>query len=109
MRLIEYLNVDGASPFGIWFDDLDAPAAVKVTTSLTRLSLGNVSNVKSVGAGVQELKVDFGKGYRVYFGKDGEQLVVLLAGGTKQRQQRDTEDAKLRWQAYKDRKKKGER
>jgi putative addiction module killer protein len=85
----EYLDRQGRSPYKLWFDRLNAQAAARVATALTRLSLGNMSNVKGVGSGVSELRIDFGPGYRVYFGKDGEQLVILLGGGTKQRQQRD--------------------
>lgn len=75
-----------------------------MATGLTRLALGNVSNVKVVGSGVLELKIDFGPGYRVYFGKDGEQLVILLGGGAKKRQQRDIAAAIADWQDYKRRK-----
>jgi putative addiction module killer protein len=71
---------------------------------LRRLAYGNVSNVKSVGEGVSELKIDFGPGYRVYFGRDGLTVVILLAGGTKKRQQRDIADARERWLDYKRRK-----
>ena len=70
-----------------------------------RVGLRNFSNAKSVGAGVYECKINFGPGYRVYFGKDGEQIVILLAGGTKQRQQNDIRFALERWQDYKQRKK----
>ncbi len=76
-----------------------------MTIALIRIGQGNLSNVKGVGSGVLEYKIDFGPGYRVYFGKDGETIVILLAGGTKKRQQRDIEDAQVRWQDYKDRKK----
>ena len=62
---------------------------------------GNFSNVKTVGEGVLEYKIDFGPGYRVYFGRDGERLVILLAGGTKKRQQRDIEMAAGYWRDYK--------
>jgi putative addiction module killer protein len=65
---------------------------------------GNFSNVKSIGSGVFKYRIDFGPGYRVYFGKDGELMVVLLGGGSKKRQQRDIEDAIARWQDYKRRK-----
>jgi putative addiction module killer protein len=75
-----------------------------VATALTRLAGGNFSNVKGVGAGVFEYKIDFGPGYRVYFGKDGESLVVLVGGGTKKRQQRDIEVGRANWQDYKRRK-----
>ena len=59
---------------------------------------------KSVGAGVLEYRTDFGPGYRVYFGREGETLVILLTGGTKKRQQRDIEAAIAYWQDYKRRK-----
>jgi putative addiction module killer protein len=75
-----------------------------VTTALTRLAQGNFSNVKGVGFGVFECRVDFGPGYRAYFGKEGERLVILLGGGTKKRQQSDIEAAVTRWQEYKRRK-----
>jgi putative addiction module killer protein len=82
-----------------------APVArAKVTRALARLEQGNFSNVKSVGKGVLELKINFGPGYRVYFGRDGETLIVLLTGGTKKRQQRDIEPAHAYWQDYKARK-----
>ena len=80
-------------------------AARKVTTALYRVGLGNFSNAKSVGAGVYECKINFGPGYRVYFGKEGEQIVILLSGGTKQRQQSDIRLALDRWEDYKQRKK----
>jgi putative addiction module killer protein len=64
----------------------------------------NISNVKAVGRGVSEYKLDFGPGYRIYFGQDGEKLVVLLAGGTKKRQSRDVENAQARWRDYRRRK-----
>ena len=105
MDVSEYLDLAGNSPFGVWFDGLDAVAAAKVAVALTRLRLGNVSNVKGVGAGVSEYRIDFGPGYRVYFGRDGETLVILLAGGTKKRQQRDIETAQTRWADYRARRK----
>ena len=105
MDVEQYETEDGASPFAEWFDDLDAQAAAKVTTALTRLGLGNTSNVKGVGSGIFELKIDFGPGYRVYFGKDGPTIAILLGGGTNKRQQRDIEDAQACWQDYKRRKK----
>jgi putative addiction module killer protein len=103
----EYLDRAGGSPFANWFADLNPRAAAKVTTALTRLAAGNFSNVKGVGSGVFECRIDFGPGYRVYFGKDGERLVIVLAGGSKKRQQRDIEAALTNWQAYKRRKKEG--
>jgi putative addiction module killer protein len=100
----EYLDEQGRSPYGQWFDRLNVTAAVKVATAIHRMEQGNLSNVKGVGAGVYEYRLDFGPGYRIYFGKDGERLVILLAGGTKQRQQADIKAAKANWQDYKRRK-----
>jgi putative addiction module killer protein len=76
-----------------------------VTTALYRVGLGNFSSVQGVGFGVFECKINFGPGYRVYFGKDGEQMVILLGGGAKQRQQIDISLALDRWEDYKQRKK----
>jgi putative addiction module killer protein len=98
---------EGLSPFGRWFDDLDSIAASKVTTALYRLQYGNFSNVRSVGSGVSECKIDFGPGYRIYFGKDGNTIVILLTGGTKKTQSKDIEKAKTFWQEYKAGKKQG--
>jgi putative addiction module killer protein len=100
----EYLDIGGRSPYAEWFDGLNAPAAAKVTVAVTRIGQGNFSNVKGAGSGVYECTVDFGPGYRIYFGKDGERLVILLGGGTKKRQQRDIQVAIAFWQDYKQRK-----
>lgn len=100
----EFLERGGSNPFAKWFGSLDATAAAKVTTALLRIELGNFSNVKGVGAGVFEYRIDFGPGYRVYFGKDGETVVILLGGGTKKRQNRDIATAQERWKDYKERK-----
>jgi putative addiction module killer protein len=75
-------------------------AAAKVTTALERIADGNLSNVKSVGAGVLEYRIDFGPGYRIYFGRDGERLVILVGGGTKKRQGTDITAAKTHWADY---------
>lgn len=106
LEVLEYQDGDGKSPFAKWFNELDATAAAKVTVAIARIGQGNLSNVKSVGQGVLEYRIDFGPGYRVYFGRDGDVLVILLAGGTKKRQQRDIETATVRWADYKRRKRK---
>ena len=95
----------GNSPFRDWFNKLDTQAANKVTTYIDRISDGNTSNLKSVGSGVHECRIDWGVGYRVYLGRDGENLVILLGGGTKRRQQDDIDRAKQLWQEYKRKKK----
>jgi putative addiction module killer protein len=97
----EYRDANGRNPFGEWFRRLSAEAAKKVTTALFRVSLGNFSNAKSVGSGVCELKVNFGPGYRVYFGTEEERIIVLLRGGTKQGQQNDIRVALEYWDDHK--------
>ena len=97
----EYRTDDGVSPFARWFTALNAQAALKVRTAIARMEAGNFSSAKSVGAGVSECRIDFGPGYRVYFGKDGHRLVILLGGGTKKRQQNDIDAARGCWANYK--------
>lgn len=104
LKLREYQDSDGHSPFANWFSELDVTAAAKVTVAIARIEQDNHSNVKGVGEGVHEYRIDFGPGYRIYFGLDGDILVILLAGGTKKRQQRDIDAAKERWADYKQRK-----
>jgi len=104
-QLRYYLTAAGESPFESWFAGLDAAAAAKVSVALVRLGQGNISNAKGVGEGVLEYRIDWGPGYRVYFGRDSETLVILLTGGTKQRQQRDIERAQELWADYKRRRK----
>ncbi|MEE4208911.1 MAG: type II toxin-antitoxin system RelE/ParE family toxin, partial [Parvularcula sp.] len=84
---------------------LDTRAALKIRTALARIETGNMGDVKPVGQGVSERRIDYGPGYRVYFGHDGDELVVLLVGGSKKRQQRDIDQAKALWADYKARKK----
>jgi len=100
IKVVEYLR-DGVSAFGGWFDRLDSHAAAKVTTGLYRLEQGNFSNVKSVGKGVSEYKIDFGPGYRIYFGREGNQLIILLGGGSKKTQNMDIKRAQMLWAQYK--------
>jgi putative addiction module killer protein len=100
----EYLDAVGRSPYAEWFDHLNAPAAAKIATAVIRMSHGNFSNVKGVGNGVYEYKLDFGPGYRIYFGKEGERIILLLGGGEKKRQRTDIQNAVTRWNDYKRRK-----
>jgi putative addiction module killer protein len=104
IRIEEYVSESGDSAFRRWFDDLDPQAAAMVTVAIGRLADGNTSNVKPVGEGAAELRIDRGPGYRVYFGWDGQVMVILLGGGTKRRQQSDIESALRRWRDYKSRK-----
>lgn len=104
MIIHEYQADDGHSPFARWFARLDARVAAKVTTALIRMENGNLSKTKSLG-GIFECKIDYGPGYRVYFGRYGDVLILLLGGGTKQTQQRDILRARQHWAGYKQRKK----
>ena len=77
-----------------WFEDLrDRMAKTRILLRLRRVSLGNFGDVKAVGEGVSELRIDYGPGYRVYFIRKGETLVVLLGGGDKRTQTRDIQKA----------------
>ncbi|HXB75287.1 MAG TPA: type II toxin-antitoxin system RelE/ParE family toxin [Candidatus Acidoferrales bacterium] len=101
IELRGYIDEYGNKRFANW---LDAAAAAKVTIALARMAQGNFSKVKGVGSGVFEYKIDFGPGYRIYFGKDGDRLVILIGGGGKKRQQQDIVAAQVCWAAYKRRK-----
>ena len=104
IELVTYVTEDGKAPFDDWFNKLDTAAALKVRTALARMESGNFGDVKSVGKGVNERRLTFGQGYRIYFGRDGDKLVILLCGGTKQRQSRDIDWAQSLWTDYKQRK-----
>ena len=104
-KVVEYLGQDGSAPFSDWFMRLDPYVAARVTTALYRLEQGNLSHVKPVGQGVTEYRIDFGSGYRVYFGQDGSVLIILLGGGSKKGQSADIRLAQQRWRDYKSRKK----
>lgn len=105
----QYEDANGRSPFAEWFDDLAAPAAAKVTKSIARMEQGNTSSIRSVGSGVSESKIDFGPGYRIYFGREGDRIIILLGGGSKKRQQKDIDLAIERWRDYKRRTRLGEK
>lgn len=102
--VLEYVRDDGTVPFAKWFEDLGVQAAAKVTVARARLESGNTSSVKWFGA-FGEYRIDWGPGYRIYLGKDGDTLLILVGGGTKKRQQEDIERAKRLWKEYLARKK----
>ncbi len=100
----EYLSEKGDSPFGNWLADLrDFRARARIRIRLDRLRLGNLGDCSSVGGGVLEMRLFYGPGYRVYFGLQGANVVVLLYGGTKSTQQRDIRQAKAFWANYRKR------
>jgi putative addiction module killer protein len=91
---------DGRSPFAEWFNDLDSVTAARVDRYIRRLESGNFGAAKVLGEGVSELRLDFGPGYRVYFGRDGKTLIILLGGGSKRRQDADIAAAIARRKRY---------
>jgi putative addiction module killer protein len=103
-NLFAYRDAKGREPFNAWFDELDAQAAAKVRHAIAQLEAGNMSEVKPVGGGVSERRIHWGKGLRVYFGQDGQKIIILLGGGTKASQARDIRRAGECWADYKQRK-----
>ena len=104
LRVVEYADSRGRSPYARWFASLNEAAAAKVAVGLHRLLHGSFANVSGVGGGVFERKIDFGPGYRIYFGQDGDSLVVLLGGSAKQRQSEAIAAAISCWNQYRRRK-----
>jgi len=101
-EVVAFRAQDGRVPFEAWLDDLDDKKAVaRVFARLARVRQGNLGDCKSGGEGVSELRVDYGPGYRVYFGQQGRTLVVLLCGGDKRTQDRDIRLAKQHWREFK--------
>ena len=104
MIVEEYIREDGSCPFRGWFDELDVQAAAKVATSIVRMELGNLSNVKWIGGGLGEYRIDWGPGYRLYLAQDGDELIILFVGGTKRRHRADINQAAALLDEYKARK-----
>jgi len=100
IEIREFVDAQRNSPFGRWFNRVDRQATVRVATALYRMEMGNLSNAKGVGGGVLEYRIDLGPGYRIYFGRDGDALIILLGGGTKARQHRDIAAAVALWREY---------
>jgi len=95
----------GHSPFSEWFDSLDAVTAARVDKYIRRLEAGNFGAAKALDEGIFELRLDFGPGYRVYYGRDGKTIIILLGGGSKRRQSHDIAAAIARWKKFKQTKK----
>jgi putative addiction module killer protein len=100
-RLRIYETENGKRPFEEWIRDLRDPStARRIQARLAGVSAGNLGDVKPVGEGVNELRLAFGAGYRIYFGSVGEELIILLCGGDKSSQDRDIKKAKEFWSHY---------
>ncbi|HEY3496976.1 MAG TPA: type II toxin-antitoxin system RelE/ParE family toxin [Polyangiaceae bacterium] len=96
----EYLDDSGRSPFRNWLDELDRATKARVQARVLRFESGNLGDHKQVGDGVWEARLAFGPGYRIYFGKSGAELVLLLLGGDKGTQRKDIQQAKQYWATY---------
>ena len=101
----EYVDANGRNHYRRWIAKLDANVAARVINAVLRIGEGNFSNVKPEGEGVSALRLNFGPGYRIYFGQDGKEIVILLAGGTKHLQQNDIQLARQLWHQYRQHKK----
>ncbi len=102
MELRYYQTAAGERPFVEWLEDLnDRQARTRIEARLARVAVGNFGDVEPVGEGVMELRIDWGPGYRVYFARVGQVIVLLLCGGDKRTQQRDINRAKEYFEDYK--------
>ena len=102
--VLVYCDRDGRLPFDEWLRGLrDANAVARVLARIGRIRRGNLGDCKPVGDGVSELRVDYGPGYRIYFGQKGQTLVILLCGGDKRTQERDIRQAQEYWGDYQQR------
>ncbi len=104
VRVVHYVTEDGRDYFDEWLQCQDAEIRARVQTRIDRIELGNFGDHKGVGDGVFELRIDFGPGYRVYYGLDSKTFVILLVGGTKKQQARDVKMAQTHWKTYKEEK-----
>ena len=100
-EIVVYETRSGKLPFWDWLMGLkDVKGRSIIQARIERIRLGNFGDCRTVGDGVQELRIKFGPGYRIYFGRDGQRLVILLCGGDKSRQQKDIGVAKALWKEY---------
>lgn len=105
-QVIFYRNDTGVEPFANWLNGLRDPRTrQRILNRLFRVEQGNYGDYKPLKDGVFELRFSFGSGYRIYFGEDGEKIVVLLSGGDKSTQKQDIQTAKAYWKKYLNRKK----
>ncbi len=101
IEILEYVDEDGKKIFREWFRSLtDRVARARIRVRFNRIRLGNFGDCKGVGRGVNEPRIDYGPGYRVYFGRDGTKVVILLCGGSKKSQAKDIELAHEYWADY---------
>ena len=100
LRVVRYITEDGIDYFDRWMRRQNPQVRARVQTRIDRIQLGNFGDHRGVGSGVFELRLNYGPGYRIYYGRDGDELVILLGGGLKRRQSQDIEMAQAQWRAY---------
>jgi putative addiction module killer protein len=98
-KILAYINEFNLAPFELWFSTIDEDAAEKVRIIIRRVQAGNFSSCKSLAKGLWEIKLDYGPGIRIYFGKRGDKI-ILLWGGFKNRQKEDIKRAHKYWTAF---------
>jgi putative addiction module killer protein len=96
----EYLPADGRCFFREWLDILEIAVRARIQARILRFEMGNLGDHKSVGGGVWEARLFFGPGYRIYFGKEGSTVIMLLLGGDKSSQRSDVAEAHRLWREY---------
>ncbi len=105
VEIIIYQTENGKEPFYDWLDTLEENIEERIQSRINRVKLGNLGDYKSLGNGILELRLDFGSGYRIYFGFDGSRIIVLLCGGDKKTQTKDIKKAQQYWRNYNDKNK----
>lgn len=101
IEILEYQNDEGKCPFLLWMNSLrDIQARAIIRKRLNRIRIGNLGVVRNLGEGIWEIKIDFGPGYRIYYGEDGKKIIVILCAGDKKSQNRDIVTAKKYWKDY---------
>jgi putative addiction module killer protein len=102
LTIREYLTPQGRSPFRDWLKSLDIAVQARIQATVLRFEGANLGDHKAIGGGVWEARLDFGPGYRLYFGKDGDAVILILAGGDKSSQTRDIAAARRYWADFRE-------
>ena len=102
LTIREYITPDGKNPFRDWLKSLNMTVQARIQARVLRFESGNLGDHKTVGGGVWEARLDFGPGYRLYFGRIGGAVILLLAGGDKASQSKDIAAAKHYWNDFRE-------
>ncbi len=105
IEVIIYETASGKKPLSEWLDDLESDSEKRILKRFNRIRFGNFGDCKNLGEAIYELRFDFDGGYRIYFGKDGNKVVIMLCGGDKKSQKKDIKKAQEYWRHHEGRKK----